>query len=329
MEILYRRPSGGVRRHRQELLHDRPDLKITLLRRPAGSGVRDVADGVSLEPGARLLWYTFPGRRYEVAAFHGPDGALLGHYTNVIRPPRIGDDEWEITDLLLDVWQPAARPAEPRVLDREELRRAEEEGDVDPEDARRAREVADRVEARARSGDWPPPAVRRWPLGAVPELRLLRDEPGVYHANKVSGRIVASGIYLLGAVSVTSLVFAGVTDALVAPGPARRWWLVALAAEAAVIVPAALAGRMPATRRVRLPEAMDENTLFLAAAATGAAVLVVNESDLWRSLLSAVYGALALFLSVFAVCRARFDRELPLAALAGLAVSVLALVALL
>lgn len=329
MEILYRRPSGGVRRYRQELLRDGPDLKITLQRRPAGSGTRVVADGVALEPEARLLWYTFPGRRYEVAAFHGPDGRLLGHYTNVVRPPRIGDGEWEITDLFLDVWQPADRPGEPRVLDREELRRAEAEGAVDREEARRAREVAERVEARARAGTWPPPEVRRWPLEAARELRLLRDEPGVYHANKISGRIVASGIYLLGAVSATSLVFAGATDALVAPGGARRWWLIALAAEAAVIVPAALAGRLPATRRVRLPEAMDENTLFLAAAATGAAVLIVNESDLWRSLLSAVYGALALFLAVFAVCRARFDRELPLAALAGLAVSVLALVALL
>lgn len=329
MEVLYRRPSGGVRRHRQELLHDGPDLKITLLRRPAGSGVREVAEGVRLGPGARLLWYTFPGRRYEVAAFHGPDGGLLGHYTNVILPPRIGDGEWEITDLFLDVWQPADRPGEPRVLDRDELRRAEDEGAVDPEDGRRAREVAARVEARARAGEWPPPEVRRWPLEAIRELRLLRDEPGVYHANKVSGRIVASGIYLLGAVSVTSLAFAAATDALAAPGGARSWWLGAMAVEAALIVPAALAGKLPATRRVRLPEAMDENTLFLAAAATGAAVLLINESDLWESLLSAVYGALALFLAVFAVCRARFDREIPFAALAGIVVCALGLAALL
>lgn len=329
MEILYRRPSGGVRRHRQELLHDGPDLKVSLLRRPPGSAPREVAGAVTLEPGARLLWYTFPGRRHEVAAFHGPDGTLLGHYTNVVRPPRIREGEWEITDLFLDVWQPADRPREPRVLDRDELRRAEEEGALPRAAARRAREEAARVEARARAGEWPPPEVRRWPLEAVPELRLLRDEPGVYHANRISGRIVALGIYLLGAVSVTSLVFAAATDALVAPGAARSWWLAALAAQAAILSPAALAGKLPATRRVRLPEAMDENTLFLAAGVTAAAVLLVNESDLWRSLLAAVYGALALFLSVFAVCRARFDRELPLAALAGLAVSALALAALL
>lgn len=332
MEILYRRPSGRARRHRQELLLDAPELKITLLVRPETAAPREVGGAVTLPPGARLLWYTFPGRPYEVAAFHGPDGELLGHYTNVVRPPEPGDPEdgpWEIHDLCLDVWQPADDPREPRLLDADELERARAEGRVSAEDARLARETAERVEARARAGGWPPPEVERWPLEAVPALRLKRDEPGTYWANRISGRIIAFGIYMLGAVSATSLVFAALTDALLSPGAARSWWLAALAAEGSVLLPAALAGRLPATRRVRRREAMDERSLLVGATACAAAVLVVNDSSLWTSLLSAVYGALALFLAVFAACRAHFDRRVPWAALAGLGVCAAALTALL
>lgn len=329
MEIVYRRPGRGTHRYSQELLHDGGRLKITLLRRPARGPEREVGNVVTLDPGAPLLWFTFPGRGYEVGAFHRPAGELLGHYTNVIRPPRLAGGRWEITDLFVDVWQPAEAPDDPRLLDREQLRRARAEGVVPPEEADRADELARGIAERARAGAWPPSEVARWPLEAVPALRLRRDEPGIYYANKVSGRIIAFGIYMLGAVSATSVVFAAATDALVSPGTARRWWLGALAVEAAALLPTALAGKLPATRRVRLPEAMDENTLFLGAAVTGAAVLLINDSTLWRSLLSSVYGALSLFLGVFAVCRAYFDRELPGTALAGLAVCVLALVALL
>lgn len=317
MEIVYRRPPDRVRLHRQELLLDDDELKITLLRVPPDGEPRKVGDA-KVEGGSLLLWYTFPGRPYEVAAVHGPDGNLLGHYTNLVRPPEPEGDRWHITDRFLDLWQPAEGP--PRVLDRDELRRARKEGWIGEEEAQEALETCRELLRRARAGDWPPPEVGSWPLEAVPSLRLRRDEPGLYHANLVAGRIIAFGIYFLGAASLTSAGFAAWSDALQPGGGARSWWLGALALEAAVLLPVALAGRLPATDRVRPREAMTEDTLFLGAAVAGAAVLLVNNSSLWRTLLFSVYGALSLFLGIFAACRAAYDRRLPGIALAGLAV---------
>lgn len=327
VEVLFRRPPDGVERYDHELLHDGEEVKISLLRRPPDAPPVAVGEGIRLEGGASLLWFVFPDRGFEVGSFYDPDGRHLGYYTNLIRRPELGEGRWEITDLFLDVWQPAGDGAE--VLDREELERAEERGWIGGDEAERVRRRADRIAERARSGDWPPEPVRRWPLEAIPTLRMRRDEPGIYAANVVATRIIGFGIYLLGAVSLTSLGFAVCTDAFARPGPARTAWAVALAAEAAVLLALALAGRLPATRRVRPRHALSEETLFLGAAVASAAVILVNESELWRSLLSAVYGALTLFLAVFAAARSLVDRRLPGLALAGLALCGVALAILL
>lgn len=321
------RPPGRERRHVQELLLDGNDLKVTLHRRPRQAAPREVAGAVVLEPGASLLWFTFPGRPWEVAAFHDGTGRLLGHYTNLIRPPEIDDDVWRITDLFLDLWQP--RDGEARLLDRGELDEARRRRWIDGAEADRVAELGRRLLERARHGSWPPDQVRRWTLEAVPALRLRRDEPGAYYANLVTGRVIAFGIYFLGAASVTSLAFAGLTDALRAPGPAQRAWVITLALEGAALLPVALAGRLPATRRVRLKQLLSESTLFLGAAATSVAVLVAHDSSLWRSLLGAVYLALGGFLGVFAVCRVWFERRVPTLALAGMAVCLATLLVLL
>lgn len=326
MEIVYVRPPDDVRRHRQELLLDEPHLKITLLRRPGGAEERELADGVVLEPGARLLWFTFPGRRYEVAAVHDRQGRLLGHYTNLILPPDIEGDIWRITDLFLDVWQPAEGPV--RVLDADEFEAAREESLISEATAREAAATCREIEDRARRGDWPPEPVRDWPLESVPSLRLRRDEPGTYYANKVAGRVIAFGIYFLGSASLTSLVFAAFTDALVAAGTARSAWTALLVAEAAGLLAVAMAGRLPATRWVRPREAMTESTLFLGAVVTALAVLLVQSSELWNVLVGSIYAALGFFLAVFAVCRLAFDRRTPGLALVGLAVCAAALVVL-
>lgn len=316
----------------QELLHDGRDVKITLHRRPAEADpwVIDDGDGrpvVTLAGGASLLWFTFPNRTYEVAAFHDTDDRWLGHYTNLIRPPALGDARWEITDRFLDVWQPAG--GEPRLLDRPELDEALAAGWIDGEEAARVTATAETILRRARKGRWPPDPVERWTLGRVPELRLRRDAPGVYYANLVSNRIIAFGIYFLGAAALTTLGFAAATSDVVFRGPVRTAWLSTLLVEGTALLGVALAGRLPATRRVRPREALTERTLFWGTAVTAGAVLLVQEGALWRTLLSAVYGTLALFLAVFAVARSCMDRRVPVLALAGLVVCALALALLL
>lgn len=328
MTVVVRRPSAGPRTHEVELLLDEADLKVAVHRWPSDENPREIAEGITVEPGTTLLWHLFPGRPYEVGAFHAPDGRLLGHYTNLVRPPEIREGRWILEDLCLDLWQPAGEEGV-RVLDRDDLEAAVREGGLDPADAERAEALAEEIAGRAARGEWPPPAVRRWPLERVEELRLRRDEPGLYYANLVSNRVIAFGIYFLGAAALTTLAFAALGEGLRLPGPSRTGWIAFLGVEAVSLAAAALSGRLPATRRLRMKEVMSESTLFLGAAATGAAVLLIQESELWRTLLAAVYGTLGFFLGVFAVSRIAFDRRTPALALAGLLLCVLALVLLL
>ncbi len=285
-----------------------------------------MGEDIVLEEGASLLWFTFPGRWHEVAAFHDREGRLLGYYTNVIRPPRLMHARWEIHDLFLDVWQEPG--TEPRVLDEDELREAVERGWIDRSDAVRAREECARVVERARARRWPPATVSDTPLEAVPYLRLRRDAPGTYHASLYSGRVIGYGLYLLGVLSLTSIGFAALTDAFERSGSSETAWLVTITAEAALLLPLALTGRLPATRWPR-PAPTDERTLFLAAVAAGLAVLVLPGREELRLPLAAVYGAVLVFLGIFAACRAWFDRTFPGVAVAGLLVSAVALLILL
>lgn len=323
---MYRRPPDRVRTYRQELLGSEPDHRITLLIRPRDAEELRIAEEIVLEGGASLLWFTFPDRWHEVAACHDSEGRLLGWYTNVIRPPRLTDARWEIHDLFLDVWQEPGKA--PRVLDEDELREALDRGWIEGPDASRARKECARVVDRARAREWPPAAVRRTPLEAVPYLRLRRDAPGTYRASLTSGRVIGYGLYLLGVLSVTSVAFAALTDAFERSGPSETAWLVTIAVEAAALLPLALTGRLPATRWPR-PAPTDERTLFLAAVAAGLAVLVLPGRAELRLPLAAVYGALLAFLGIFAVCRAWYDHTFPAVAAAGLLVSAVALVILL
>lgn len=325
---MYRRPPDRVRRFHQELLRDGEEWKATLLLRPAGAEPYAAGDGIRLPGGSALLWFTFPGRWYEVAAFHGPDGRLLGWYTNLVRPPELSGATWQIDDLCLDVWQPAEGGV--RLLDREEFREAAERGWIDEDESSRAEAESRRILEAARAGEWPPAEVRSWPLESVPALRLWRDRPGTYWASLVSSRIIAFGLYFLGGASVVSLGFATFSDAFRGDATWLRLWLGSLAAAAALLLPLALAGKLPATRYPRPSESLtDERSLFIAALASGLAVLILNEGEEIRALLAGLYATLGLFLAIFAACRAWFDRTLPLYAGAGLVVCVFALLVLL
>lgn len=317
-----RRPPGHEDVYEQELLADRPDLKITLQIQPPGARSIPIAGGLTLEPGALLIWFIFPGESRTVGVFHDAAGRRLGEYVNVVRPPATAGSEWVLDDLCLDVW--VARNEPPRVLDQDELDEARRRGWISGEDATLARRTAEESLAEIETGEWPPEPVDRWPVEEIPALRLKRDTPGTYWAALLSGRIIAYGLYLMGAVSATSIGFAALTYAFVRPGPGQTAWKIAVLAEAVMLLPLSLRGRLPATRWPR-PALTDERSLFVAILATGLAVLAVNDRTAWGAALLPVYGTLGLFSLVFAVCRAWFDRTVPVFALAGLIVTLLAL----
>jgi predicted RNA-binding protein associated with RNAse of E/G family len=262
-----------------------------------------IAGGVSLQPGAMLVWYLFPGEPFEIGSFHDREGRLLGQYVNLVRPSIPAGARWTVEDLFLDVWLAPGFP--PRVLDEDEFEAARRERWLGADDGRLARRALDEILVRIKSGSWPPEAVKRWPLDLVTALRLKRDSPGTYYSALIAGRIIAWGLYLMGAVSATSIGF-----------------------EALLLLPLTLAGRLPATRWPQ-PALTDERSLFIATLATGLAVMVLNDRSSWSAAFLPVYGTLGVFSLIFAVCRAWFDRTVPIFALAGLVVTGIALTILL
>lgn len=325
VEIQYHRPPGRCRCHRQELLYDGDGLKVTLLLRPAAAEPMRVGNEVVLARGSALLWFSFPGRWYELATCYDPAGRFLGSYANIVRPPELEGTRWRIEDLFLDVWLAPGAP--PRVLDEDELREARDRGWLEAETAERAERECRAIVRRAARGEWPPPPVRDWTLEAVPYLRLRRDAPGTYRAALVSGRVIGYGLYYLGTVSVTVLAF-GAGQAMSGRVAAQATWVGTLAAEAALLLPLALRGSLPATRWPR-PVPAEERTFFLGALAMGLAVLFLQDARTWREPLAGVYATLGLFSGIFAVCRVWFDRAFPTWAAAGILVCAVALAVLL
>ncbi|MGW8282537.1 MAG: DUF402 domain-containing protein [Gemmatimonadota bacterium] len=323
---MYRRLPDTVKTFRQEVLHDGPACKISLLIQPEGVEPLNVGE-VQLEPGGAILWYLFPDRSYEVGGVYDAHGRLLGWYTNLLRVPEISENRWELTDLFLDVWQPPDGPA--RLLDEDELAAALEAGAISREEARQVEAEAAAVLRSARAGRWPPTIVHRYPLESVGSLRLHRDSPARYAANLVINRLIGFGMYLFGAISLTSLLFAAATSAFSGPGPALTTWKIVIGLEAVILFMFAMVGRLPATRRPRPEESLDERILFIGSVVAAIAVFLYPDGQLWRSALIAIYSILALFLAIFAVARQRLERRFPVLAIAGIVVCIFALTVLL
>jgi predicted RNA-binding protein associated with RNAse of E/G family len=167
VRIVYRRPPDRVEVFEQARVHDAGDYVVTYLARtPLGKPV-EVDGRVVLEPGAPVVWFTYPGAWHDVGRFHRADGTFTGCYANVLTPVEMDGPHWETTDLFLDVWRGVDGTV--RVLDRDELAAALSDGAVSPALAARAEAEADALEAGARAGTWPPRHVAEWTLERVRE----------------------------------------------------------------------------------------------------------------------------------------------------------------
>ncbi|MCY3598590.1 MAG: DUF402 domain-containing protein [Gemmatimonadetes bacterium] len=322
------RRGSHVQRFRQELLADGPRWKITLQILDADFAPVRIDEATTLRPGSLLMWFLRPGQPFEIGAFYHGRGAFQGYYINLIRPPRLESSPWVIEDLYLDVWLPEGGAGV--LLDEDELDAALARAELSAAEADEVRRVGARLLARSkrsrRSGrlGWLPRTVGRSPAESVPALRLRRDAPGTFHAARISGRIIAFGLYLMAAVSATSAGFAAFTDAFLVAGPAQHAWRLTVLGEAFLLAPLALGGWLPATRWPQ-PPLTDERSLFIATLAAGLAVLALSERTAWAGALLPVYATLGLFSLVFAVCRWWFDRKAPVFALAGVAMTLVAL----
>jgi predicted RNA-binding protein associated with RNAse of E/G family len=162
VHLHYRRPPDRLQVHVQPLVHDAPDVKVTLmpavhLRRPMTVGGRVVS-----EDGSAIVWFSFPGLWHDIGRFHLADGTFTGLYANTLTPVEIrAGHVWEATDLFLDVWLDERGPV---VLDEDELEEALAKGWLDEATAARARSEVDAILRAAAEARWPPPVVAQWTL---------------------------------------------------------------------------------------------------------------------------------------------------------------------
>ena len=162
--IQYLRPPDRVTQFRNVLVQRDDECIVTLMEgTPLQQPVR-VGETTVLENGSPAIWLTFPDAWYDVGLFHTRDGCFTGYYANILTPVVFrSEDEWETTDLFLDVWVGADGTV--TLLDEEELEQAVAAGWITEEVAQNAREEALRLLNAAQAGTWPPDAVREWSLG--------------------------------------------------------------------------------------------------------------------------------------------------------------------
>jgi predicted RNA-binding protein associated with RNAse of E/G family len=175
VRIVYRRPPDRVEVFEQTRVHQAGAYVVTYLARTPLRRPVEVEGRVVLEPGAPVVWFTYPGGWHDAGRFHLADGTFTGVYANVLTPVEMDGPRWETTDLFLDVWRGVDGLV--RVLDHDELAAALRDGALSPALAARAAAEASTLEAAARAGTWPPPHVAEWTLERV--RAVLAEGAGV------------------------------------------------------------------------------------------------------------------------------------------------------
>ena len=167
--IRYTRPPGRVTVFHQQLVHRTADCIVTVLDHATVEKPVIVRDAIVLERGAPVVWFTFPGAWHDIGRFHTCRCDFTGFYANVLTPVRfVSPQEWETTDLFLDVWLDGHGTA---LLDEDELDAAVVNGAVSAGDALRARAEAAALLEEAAAGIWPPPICHEWTLERAAAVR--------------------------------------------------------------------------------------------------------------------------------------------------------------
>ncbi|MQA90274.1 MAG: DUF402 domain-containing protein [Gemmatimonas sp.] len=162
VSIHYHRLPARTQVFNQLVLEEQPDVTVTFLPSADLDEAVSARKAVLLEPGAPIVWFTYPGRWYDIGRFHLADGTFTGFYANILTPVKMDRDRWDTTDLFLDVWIGADGTIQ--LLDESELQHAVDAAWIDAGTAATARQQADTLTRHARQGLWPPEHVRDWTL---------------------------------------------------------------------------------------------------------------------------------------------------------------------
>lgn len=162
IDIHYHRPPNRDRVFHQRLVTEASDHLVTLLDAAPMPEPVVVAGRCVLEPGAPVVWFTYPGRWHDIGRFHLADGTFTGFYANILTPVQIRGDRWETTDLFLDVW--IGTDGRVEILDQDEMDEAIRNGWLDADTACAAQAEAGRLADAAARGAWPPQHTSHWTL---------------------------------------------------------------------------------------------------------------------------------------------------------------------
>ena len=165
IRIRYHRLPDRLQIFEQVLVADEGDYVVTFLPSASIPKAMRVGGELVLEPGSPIVWFTYPGRRYDAGRFHRADGTFTGVYANLLTPVEMNGTEWETTDLCLDVWAGADGTVE--ILDEDEFNEAVQRGWIDSPTAEATRAQAEALAADARQGTWPPAHIHHWTLERV------------------------------------------------------------------------------------------------------------------------------------------------------------------
>ena len=165
IRIHYRRLPDRLQIFEQALVADEGDYVVTLLPSAPIPRPMRVGNEVVLEPGSPVVWFTYPGRRYDAGRFHRADGTFTGVYANLLTPVEMNGSEWATTDLCLDAWVGADGTVE--ILDEDEFNEAVQQGWIDALTAEATRDQAEVLASEARQGTWPPEHIHHWTLERV------------------------------------------------------------------------------------------------------------------------------------------------------------------
>ncbi len=89
----YHRPGKETVVYREALVLDRPDVKVLLQEHFSGDNVL-VADTLTLERAAPIVWFIITDSWHDIGRFHLADGTFTGWYTNLSKPVEFNGDHW-------------------------------------------------------------------------------------------------------------------------------------------------------------------------------------------------------------------------------------------
>ena len=167
VQFEYHRPGKEITVYQEELVLDRPDVKVLFQSGFAGDDV-SVGGSVILQRDAPIVWFIPVGSWHDIGRFHLKDDTFTGFYTNLSQPVEIGDSKWIGRDLFLDLWQPVQ--GEHHWLDEDEFAEAVSQGLIDRATRRRVLNERSLIDLQVRAGKWPPAIARDIDLDQVRAL---------------------------------------------------------------------------------------------------------------------------------------------------------------